>query len=72
MTKNTELSTVARKLTENPDDMVDAGEEMSSEELTITGDYSDYDILEEETDAITKNDNVWVKTKNKSGEGEYF
>ena len=47
--KNTELSTsdsVARQLTENPDDMVDAEEEISSEDLTITGDYSDYDILE--------------------------
>ena len=37
--------------------------EMSSEDLTITGDYSYYDILEEERDAITKNDDVWVKTK---------
>ena len=35
----------------------------SSEDLTITGDYSDYDILEEEKDGITKNDDVWVKTK---------
>ena len=43
--------------------MVDAEEEMPSEELTITGDYSDYDIFEEEKDTITKNDNVWVKTK---------
>ena len=74
MTKNTELSTspfVARQLTENPDHMVDAEEEMSTEDLTITGDYSDYDILEEEEDTITKKDYVWVKTKNKSGEGEY-
>ena len=44
---------------------------MSSEDLTITGDYSDYNILEEEKDTITENDDVWVKTKNKSGEGEY-
>ena len=66
MTKNTELSTstlVARQLTENPDDMEDTKEEMSSEELTITGDYSDYDILEEEKYTITENDDVWVKTK---------
>ena len=61
VTKNTELSTstlVARKLTENPDEMVDAEEEMSSEDLTITGDYSDYNILEEEMDTITKNYDV--------------
>ena len=43
--------------------MVDAEEELSSEDLTITGDYSYYDILEEERDAITENDDVWVKTK---------
>ena len=50
MTKKTELSTsalVARKWTGNLDDMVDAEEEMSFEEITITGNYSDYDILEE-------------------------
>ena len=66
MTNNTELSTstlVARHLTEHPYDMVDAEEEMSSEDLTITGDYSDYNILEEEKDTITKNDDVWFKTK---------
>ena len=73
MTKNTELSTstlVAIQLTENPDDMVDAEEEMSYEDLNITGGYSHYDILEEEKDAITKNDNVWVKTKTKNMERE--
>ena len=66
VTKNTDLSTstlVAKKLTENADDMVDAEEEISSDNFTITGDYSDYDILEEEKDTIAKNDNVWVKTK---------
>ena len=67
MTKNTEISTytlVARQLTENPDEMVDAEEEMSSEELlSITGDYSYYNILEEEKDTMTENDNVWVKRK---------
>ena len=54
---------MAIKLTENPDDMVITGEEMSFEDLTITVNYSDYDILEEEKENITKNDNVWVKTK---------
>ena len=64
--KNTELSIydlVARKLTENIDENVDTEEEISFDEFTITGSYSDYDILEEEKLTITKNDNVWVKTK---------
>ena len=38
-------------------------EEISFDDLTITGNYSDYDILEEEKKTITENDNVWVKTK---------
>ena len=36
---------------------------MSSDDLISTGDYSDYDILEEEKDYISENDVVWVKTK---------
>ena len=36
---------------------------MSSDDLTITGAYSDYNILEEEKDTIAKRDDVWVKTK---------
>ena len=36
---------------------------MSSDELISTGDYSDYEILEEEKDSISKNDVVWVKKK---------
>ena len=36
---------------------------MYVKDLTITGNYSDYDILEEEKETITKNDNVGVKTK---------
>ena len=43
--------------------MVDTEEGMSFEYLTITGNYSDYYILEEYKEAITENDNVWVKTK---------
>ena len=68
VTKNTELSTstsVARQLIENPDDIVDTEEEMDFDDLTITGNYSDYDILEEEKEAITENYNVWFKTKKK-------
>ena len=38
---------MARQLTENPDDMVNIEEEMDFDYLTITGNYSDYDILEE-------------------------
>ena len=38
---------------------------MSSDDLTITGDYSYYNILEEEKDTISKKDDVWVKTKKK-------
>ena len=41
---------------------MDAEEEMSFEDLTITGDYSDYDILEEEKETMTEKDDVWVKT----------
>ena len=54
---------MARQLTENQDDMVDTYEEMSFDDLNITGDYSDYDILEEEKETITENDNVWVEMK---------
>ena len=43
--------------------MVDEEEEMFSDDLTITGDYSDWDILEEEKDTISEKYDVWVKTK---------
>ena len=36
---------------------------MAFDDLTITDDYNEYDILKEEKGTITKNDNVWVKTK---------
>ena len=55
MTRNTDLSTstlVARQLTENADDMVDEEKEMSPDDLSITGDYKDYNILEEEKNTI--------------------
>ena len=50
-TENTELSTsksVARKITEYPNENVDTEEEMFFDDLNIPGDYSDYDLLEEE------------------------
>ena len=49
---------MARQLTENPDDMVDTEEEISFDDLTITGNYIDYDILEEEKETITENNNI--------------
>ena len=36
---------------------------MDFDNWTITGNSSDYDILEEEKETITKNDDVWFKTK---------
>ena len=59
--KNTELSTsasMARQLTGNTYDMVNTEEVMAFDDWTITGKYSDYDILEEEKETITENDNV--------------
>ena len=44
---------------------------MNFDDLNINGNYSDNEILEEEKENITENDNVWVKTKKKYGEGEY-
>ena len=41
---------------------------MTSDDLISTGDYSDYDILDEEKDPISKNDLVWVKTKKRNME----
>ena len=54
---------------ENPDDKVDTEEEMDFDDLTITGNYSDYDILEEEKETITKKYNVWVKTNKETWRG---
>ena len=36
---------------------------MACYDLNIPGDYSDYDILEEGKETISKNGEVWVKTK---------
>ena len=66
LTENTELTTtesVARKMTECPVENVDTEEEMAFDDLTITGDYSEYDILKEEEENRSLNDEVWVKTK---------
>ena len=42
---------------------------MSYDDLISTGDNSDYDILEKEKDYISKNDFIWVKTKQKIWRG---
>ena len=36
---------------------------MSFDDLTIPGDSIDHNILEEEKETISKNDEVWFKTK---------
>ena len=36
---------------------------MDFDDLTIPGNYSDYDILERKKETISKNDKVWVITK---------
>ena len=72
--RNTYLSTstlVARQLTENTDDMVDEEKDVSFDDLTNTGDYSDYDILEEEKDTIAKKMMSGSKQKNKYGDEDY-
>ena len=43
---------------------------MDFDYLTIPGDYSNYDILEEEKESISLNDIVWVKLKMRDVEGE--
>ena len=61
---NSSASTVlATEITEHTNDMVAEGNDMSSDDLISTGDYSDYNILDEDKDLISKNDLVWVKTK---------
>ena len=44
---------------------------LSFDDLTIPGDYSDYYIFEEEKETISKNDEFWIKNKNIYGEGGY-
>ena len=64
--KKTELSTpekVASKMTETPYENVDTEEKLAFDDLNIPGDYSDYNILEEEKETISRNNEVRVKTK---------
>ena len=74
VTRNIALSAstfVATQWTENADDVVEEGKEISSDGLISTGDYSDYEILDEVKDPISKNNLVWVKQKQKYGKEEY-
>ena len=50
-------------MTDTPDENVHTEKEMAFDDLTIPGDYSNYDILEIEKETIYKNDEVWVKNK---------
>ena len=45
-------------MTETLDENIDTEEEMAFDDMTIPGDYSDYDILEEEKETTSKNDEV--------------
>ena len=44
--KLSNYDSVKRQLTENTDEKVDTDEEIDFDELTITGNYNDYDNLE--------------------------
>ena len=50
-------------MTEVPVENVSTEEEMDFDNLNTTGDYRDYDILEEEKETILLSYEVWVKTK---------
>ena len=54
---------MAGKITKTLDGNVDTKEDMDFDDLTIPGGYSDYGILEGKKETISKNDEVWVKTK---------
>ena len=54
---------MATEITKHTNGMVASENQMSSDDLIRTGDYSDHNILEEEKDLISENDQVWVKTK---------
>ena len=60
---------MARQMTELPVQNANTEAEMDFDNLTIPGDYSDYDILDENK-TISLNYEVWVKLKWIYGEGE--
>ena len=62
---------MARKIKETPYENLDTEEADSFEDLTIPGDYCDYDILEEEEKLYPKMMNFGSKLKKRYGEGGY-
>ena len=50
-------------MTENSVENVHTEKYTFFDNLTITGDYSDYDVLEEEQENVSLNYIVWVKVK---------
>ena len=58
-----------RKITDTSDENFDAEEALSFDDLNITGNYSDYDILQEEKNP--KMMKFGSKLKNRYGEGGY-
>ena len=62
---------MARQFTENLDEKVDIEEEMDFYDLAITGNYSYYDILEEEKKILPKMTTFGSKLKIRYEEGEY-
>ena len=73
--QNNELITtdsIARQRTEIQVENVNTEEEIDFDDLTITGDYSDYDILEEEKGLYPKMMKFGSKLKKRYEEGGYY
>ena len=58
---------VERDITESLIKTVNTEKDTRYGNLSITGDYGDYDVLEEEQETISLNDIVWFKVKSKYG-----
>ena len=56
-------------MTEPSVETIDTEKDTCFDDLTITGDYSDYDVLEEEQETISLNYIVWFKVKNEICQG---
>ena len=54
---------VDREMTKPSVETVNTEKEMHFDDLIITGDYINYDVLEEQQETISFNDIVWVKVK---------
>ena len=54
---------VEREMTKPSVETVNTEKEMHFDDLIITGDYINYDVLEEQQETISFNDIVWVKVK---------